>query len=180
MTTAGFFLIVVLTRPSVVSSIFFDLLNGLGPHYPTCVCAPPPCAAAATASATSLSQSQSIAGSAPVAPYGGGYQGGGYGGPPPPVYPQGYPYKHRRRRAVLVNAAHSEECTSDAVGSIMEQSMSPSIIESRERIRQSLQTHYGRETVVLCSPSRAVFTVTDGAEFCERWRNGINCYAFVF
>ncbi|EYC44449.1 hypothetical protein Y032_0461g1884 [Ancylostoma ceylanicum] len=182
MTAAGFCLLVLLTRSSGVSSILFDLLNTLGPHYPACVCAPPPCAASAAASASSVSQS-SFAGPVgpvgPVGPYGGGYYGGGgYGGPP--MYPVRGPYRHRRRRQTLVRAAHDEQCSSDTIGDIIEQAMTPSLMESRERIKKSLLTHYGRENVVLCSSNRIAFTVTDGAEYCERIREGISCYAFVF
>ncbi|KIH67259.1 ground-like domain protein [Ancylostoma duodenale] len=112
-------------------------------------------------------------------PYGGGYYGGGgYGGPP--VYPVRGPYRHRRRRETLVRAAHDEQCTIETIGEIIEQAMTSSVMQSRERIRRSLLTHYGRENVVLCSPHRIVFTVTDGAEYCERIREGISCYAFVF
>ncbi|VDM76912.1 unnamed protein product [Strongylus vulgaris] len=88
-----------------VIPFIFDLMNGLGPHYPQCVCAPPPCAA--TANAVSASQATVVGQTALVEPlppvqsvpppYVGG--GGGYGGLPPNMYSAaGYPYRRRYRR----------------------------------------------------------------------------------
>ncbi|CAJ0604570.1 unnamed protein product [Cylicocyclus nassatus] len=250
MTAAGFFLIVVLTRPPSVLPFIFDLMNGLVPRSsPQCICAPPPCAASANAASVSqialVGQSGAvtpIASEGPIGPppvpkgyvgspdpvglyppsYGGSrvppYSAGispyseggispyGEGGPPygggtspygggvspygagrafgrPNFAAAGFPHKKRRhrRRAPMMWAPQEEECTSKEVGSIIEQAMNPfSRAESCERIRETLMHHYDREVLVMCSPYRIDFRVTEAPEYCEKIRNGTHCYAFVF
>uniref|UniRef100_A0A0K0DN93 Secreted protein n=1 Tax=Angiostrongylus cantonensis TaxID=6313 RepID=A0A0K0DN93_ANGCA len=105
-----------LVHVAVVTPILFDLLNGLGPRYPQCICAPPPCAAAATASAISVSGAEAPE---PVPlrrptysneeqPLGPPLYSRGYPPappppppPPPPPYPLRQPYRQRIRRYAL-------------------------------------------------------------------------------
>ncbi|KJH43592.1 ground-like domain protein [Dictyocaulus viviparus] len=175
-----YFQLTCLIHIPVVIPILFDLLGGFAPHYPQCVCAPPPCSAAATASATSISGA-TAGEQVPLArpAYIGQVRQPYY----PPPYPGAYPYRHRVRRSTQVVAAGdklSDKCSSDTIGEIIQQSMTSSLENSRDQIRRSLLNHYGTEVVVLCSTQDVSFTVTDGVEFCQINRNGISCQAFVF
>ncbi|VDM61633.1 unnamed protein product [Angiostrongylus costaricensis] len=113
--TRRFAQLIALIHVVVVTPILFDLLNGLGPRYPQCICAPPPCAAAATASATSVS---GAAAPEPVplrrpaysdeeqalraSPYSTGYPPVPPPPPPSPPYPLRQPYRQRFRRYALI------------------------------------------------------------------------------
>ncbi|WKY08167.1 hypothetical protein Q1695_007564 [Nippostrongylus brasiliensis] len=174
------------------SSMFFDLLGGFNqqPVQPTCVCSPPPCSASAAASSSSSSGFGGPYGgpSSYLGSYvgGGSYPGGGsssaassYSGGSMPY--QRYPYRSRRATQVKpsIENGQDEQCSSEAMQEILRQGMTTSLTQSRERVRRSLLTHFGRETIVVCSPHQLIFSITGGADFCSYARGGFACHAFV-
>ncbi|KAK6045719.1 ground-like domain protein [Cooperia oncophora] len=71
-------------------------------------------------------------------------------------------------------------CSSETVGTIIEQSMASSVSGPRELIFQSLLNHYERDVLVVCTPEHLNFSFTDGAEYCSKTAHNITCYGFVF
>ncbi|KAK5981905.1 hypothetical protein GCK32_006806, partial [Trichostrongylus colubriformis] len=174
-----YFQLAALSYIPVATSILWDLL---GVQHPTCICAPPPCAAAASASSQSISSATGVGSGQFIGrPYGGGpsYAGVGYGGGQP--YGGGFPYRGRVKRDVTPRfAPWNESCSSETVGTIIEQSMTSSISESRELILRSLMNHYGRDVLVVCTPHELDFSYTSGAEFCSVTGDNLTCHGFVF